>query len=159
MTALCKYLNITTFICGVMAMWRQRRSFLNEKKNLSVRGFSVCASFINMSLSADFDISTSVSAHIISLALRLNDFALDVYVVFFSYFPFESSLLFPCCRSGQAAVWEGGEEEGAEEAARGRHLDAPWDQPEAAGDRGSKIQGFFSLKVVHIIKTISIQCV
>lgn len=36
---------------------------------------------------------------------------------------------------GEAAVWEGGEEEGAEETERRGHLDAPWSWPPTAAAR------------------------
>ena len=56
-------------------------------------------------------------------------------------------LSFLFCRSGQAEVRERGEEEGAEEAERRGYVDAAWDQPEASGDRGCKMQSY-SFRVV-----------
>lgn len=54
--------------------------------------------------------------------------------------------LFPFCHPGQAAVWQGTEEEGAEKAERGGHLDAPWSQREAAADRRRKMEHLYSCR-------------
>lgn len=50
---------------------------------------------------------------------------------------------------GQAAVWTGGEEKGAEEAERGGYLDATRGQSKTSRDTGCKIQLFYIKMVVN----------